>query len=251
MRNPTVSRQEALALTVYMLAQWQRDVPESYLAPDKIEQKYRALHPAPLSGEQVYQQFCAACHGTGRYSRWDKTFKRFIPAIRGPSFIASASPDYLASNIRQGRPGTQMPAWDKQAGGLLPEEIAAVIEYLRAGATPAGKMPPLTLAGDHGRGLTLFLRNCAGCHGMDGRGGIAPEIGNPVFQKAATDEFIVRTIRNGRQSTAMPAFQRGDAPAFTDQDVADVLAYVRTLGGPKRTNLARTAAPVSGGNHER
>jgi mono/diheme cytochrome c family protein len=141
-----------------------------------------------------------------------------------------------------------MPAWDKQAGGLLPEEITAVIEYLRAEAPVAEKMPPLTLAGDSSRGLTLFLRNCAGCHGMDGRGGIAPEIGNPVFQKAATDEFIVRTIRSGRQGTAMPAFQRPDAPAFTDQDLADVLAYVRTFGQKKRERaLAQNVTPVSGG----
>jgi len=231
-----------------MLSQWKRDVPESYLAPDKIEQKYRALHPAPLSGEQVYRQYCTACHGNGTYSRWDKTFKRFIPAIRGVSLISSASPEYLASNIQRGRPGTQMPAWDKQAGGLQPEEITAVIEYLRGEAPAVEKMPPLALAGNSTRGLTLFLRNCAGCHGMEGRGGIAPEIGNPVFQKAATDEFIVRTIRAGRQGTAMPAFERPDAPAFSDQDVADVLAYVRSLGEHKRAQtIAKNAIPVSGG----
>ncbi|HVP42500.1 MAG TPA: c-type cytochrome [Terriglobales bacterium] len=252
MRNPTVTRQEALALTVYMLSQWKRDIPESYLAPDKIEQKYRALHPAPLSGEQVYRQYCFACHGSGTYSRWDKTFKRFIPAVRGISLVAAASPEYLAGNIRQGRPGTQMPAWDKHAGGLLPEEITAVTEYLRAGAPVPEKMPPLTLSGDAKRGVTLFLGNCAGCHGMNGRGGVAPEIGNPVFQKAASDELIVRTIRHGRQGTAMPAFQRPDAPAFSDQDVADVLAYVRTLGEHKRDKaVAQNAIPASGGNHER
>jgi len=123
-----------------------------------------------------------------------------------------------------------------------------VTEYLRAGAPAVQSMSPLTLAGDSTRGLTLFLRNCAGCHGVDGRGGIAPEIGNPVFQKAANDEFIVRTIRNGRQGTAMPAFERPDAPAFTDQNVADVLTYVRTLGEHKREKaLAQNAIPKSGG----
>ena len=56
---------------------------------------------------------------------------------------------------------------------------------------------------------------------MNGRGGMAPEVGNPVAQQAATDEFVVRTIRNGRIGTAMPAFQRPEAPAFSDQDIAD------------------------------
>ena len=139
------------------------------------------------------------------------------------------------------------PAWDQHAGGLLPEEITAVIEYLRADAPAADTLPALTLAGDSARGLSMFLRNCAGCHGMDGRGGIAPEIGNPVFQKAATDEFIVRTVRSGRQGTAMPAFQRPDAPALSDQDIADVLACVRTFGQHKREKtLAQNAIPAPG-----
>jgi len=237
MRNPTVTRQEAQALTVYMLAQWKRDVPESYLAPDKIEQKYRALHPASLTGEQVYLQYCGACHGNGTYGGWDKKFKRFIPAIRGASLISTATHEYLQAQIEQGRPGTQMPAWSAHAGGLLPEEIAAVIEYLRSGAPAAPALTKLALRGDATNGLSVFLRNCAGCHGMDGRGGMAPEIGNPVFQQAATDEFILHTIRSGRTGTAMPAFQRSDAPVFSDQDLEDVLAYLRTLG-QRRTQKA-------------
>jgi len=233
MRNPTVTRQEAVALTVFVLSQWKRDVPESYLAPDKIEQKFRALHPTPLTGEQVYQQFCTSCHGTGTYTRWDKKFARFIPAIRGVSLTSAASREYLQTNIEQGRPSTQMPAWGPHAGGLLPEEIAGVVEYLRSGATSVPGVSPLTVRGNSGNGLSVFLRNCAGCHGMNGRGGIAPEIGNPVFQRAATDEFIVRTIRSGRTGTAMPAFQRPEAPALTDQDIADVVAFLRTLGDQK------------------
>jgi cbb3-type cytochrome c oxidase subunit III len=247
MRNPTVTQSEALALTVYMLSQWQKDVPESYLAPDKIEQKYRALHPTPLSGQQVYQQYCAACHGTGTYSRWDKKFKRFVPAIRGAALISTASRDYIKANIEQGRPGTQMPAWEPHAGGLLPEEISAVIDFLRSGVPKPSPTPALTLAGNARRGLDLFLRNCAGCHGMNGRGGIAPEIGNPVFQRAATDEFIVHTIRQGRFGTAMPAFQRTDAPAFSDQDLADVLAFLRTWREPVRPKMAQTTTPAPSG----
>jgi cbb3-type cytochrome c oxidase subunit III len=250
MRNPTVTQTEALALTAFMLSQWKRDVPESYLAPDKIEQKYRALHPIPLTGEHVYQQYCTACHGNGTFSRWDKKFKRFVPGIRGVSLATTASSEYLQANIEQGRPGTQMPAWGPHAGGLMPEEITAVIGYLRNGATAAiaqsAPLPP----GDAQHGLFLFLRNCYGCHGMNGRGGIAPEIGNPVFQQAATDAFIVRTIQNGRVGTAMPAFQRKEAPAFSDQDVADVLAYLRTLRatGTQKTMAQNvtTSAPSGG-----
>jgi len=241
MRNPTVTQHQAQALTAFMLSQWKRDVPESYLAPDKIEQKYRALHSVPLTGEQVYQQYCAACHGNGTYTRWDKKFGRFVPAIRGVSLMATATQDYLRMNIENGRPGTQMPAWGAHAGGLMPEEIAAVIDYLRKGATFTLAAPPLALHGDDARGLRLYLRNCEGCHGMGGRGGIAPEIGNPVFQTAASDDLILRTIRFGRVGTPMPAFQRADGAVFSDQDLADVLAYLRSL----RERTARTAVATS------
>ncbi len=229
MRNPTVTQHEALSLTAFMLSQWKRDVPESYLAPDKIEQKYRALHPIPLTGEQVYQQYCAACHGKGTYTRWDKNFRRFVPAIRGASLAAIATQHYLRTNIERGRPGTQMPAWGPHAGGLVPEEVAAVVAYLRTGTQPVPPSHALSLRGDGTRGLSVYFMNCQGCHGMSGRGGIAPEIGNPVFQEAASDDFMLRTIRFGREGTPMPAFQRPDGAVLSDQDLADVLAYLRSL----------------------
>ncbi len=244
MKNPTVTNQEALALTVYMLSLRKRDVPESYLAPDKIEQKARAIHPQPLTGQQVYRQNCFACHGEGTYGRWDKIFKRFIPAIRGPSLQATADRAYLETNIAKGRPGTQMPAWEMQAGGLQPDEISALSAFLLA---PVAGQPTVDRAklnlvtahlvrGDPQRGEKLFLRNCAGCHGIAGHGGVAPELDNPTFQQAATDDFIVATIRNGRRNTAMPSFQPGarkDAGAsvagLTDAELSDVLSFVRSL----------------------
>jgi len=245
MRNPTVTQREAQALTALMLSQWKRDVPESYLAPDKIEQKFRSLHPAPLTGEQVYQQYCAACHGSGTYTRWDKKFGRFVPAIRGVSLAATATQNYLRSNIENGRPGTQMPGWGPHAGGLMPEEISAVIEYLRNGASASPQSPTLALHGDEAHGLNLYLRNCEGCHGMRGRGGIAPEIGNPVFQAAASDDLILRTIRFGRVGTPMPAFQRAEGAVFSDQDLADILAYLRSLQEPaKQRAMATSATPI-------
>jgi cytochrome c oxidase cbb3-type subunit 3 len=251
MRNPTVTQHEAQALTAFMLSQWKRDVPESYLAPDKIEQKYLALHPTPLTGEQVYQQYCGACHGNGTYTRWDQQFGRFVPAIRGISLATTATQDYLRANLENGRPGTQMPAWGPRAGGLMPEEIAAVIDYLRNGSKPAPSPTILTMHGDDKRGLTLYLRNCEGCHGMSGRGGIAPEIGNPTFQTAASDDLILRTIRYGRVGTPMPAFQRADGAVFSDQDLADILAYVRSLRQPSgQRTVAKNAAPIASGGEK-
>ena len=262
MKNPTVTNQESLALTVYMLSLRQRDVPESYLAPDKIEQKARALHPEPQTGEQVYRQNCFACHGDGMYGRWDKTFKRFIPAIRGPSLQATADRRYLETNVAKGRPGTQMPAWEKQAGGLLPAEITALANFLLTPTAGQAEHVPVSVSspvarGDAQRGEKLFLRNCAGCHGMAGHGGVAPELDNSTFQQAATDSFIVTTIRNGRRGTAMPSFQPGvahlnanGALGFSDDDLGDLLAFVRSLGQrgtkPQLTQALTLRKPTGG-----
>jgi mono/diheme cytochrome c family protein len=252
MKNPALSGPQVLALTVFMLAQRQRDVPESYLSPDKFEEKVRRMHPQPLSGEQVYHQFCMACHGEGTYGRWDKTFRRFVPAIRGVSLQATADRAYLETQIKLGRPGTQMPAWGRQAGGLLPEEISAVVDYIqppsaRSSATVlrASAVPP---RGDATRGGALFTSYCSGCHGPAGHAGVAPEISNSVFQQAASDEFIITTIRNGRRGTAMPSFQPhvDGAQAFRDTDLGDLLAFVRELGRPQGGTLA-TQAGGSGG----
>jgi mono/diheme cytochrome c family protein len=245
MKNPTVTENEGLALTVYMLSLWQRDLPQSFLAPDKVEQKAHALHPQPLGGEEVYGRYCFACHGEGSYGRWDKTFKRFIPAIRGVSLLAAATPQYLEANIAKGRPGTQMPAWEAQAGGLQAVEITAVTDYLRAGTQsqrPLSIAPPV-MRGDAARGGALFQRNCSGCHGPGGRGGMAPEIGNPAFNHSASDEFIAATIRNGRKGTAMPSFQRPGTTGLGDNEIGDLLAYIRSLSAiPASTSAEKPDA---------
>ena len=253
MKNPALSGPQVLALTVYMLAQRQRDVPESYLAPDKLEEKVRRLHPQPLAGEQVYHQYCLACHGEGTSGRWDKTFQRFIPAIRGASLQATADRAYLETQILQGRPGTQMPAWAKQAGGLLPEEINAVLDYIQPAASRGAAAAIHALApppqGDSIRGAALFTSYCSGCHGPAGHAGVAPEISNSVFQKAASDEFIVTTIRNGRRGTAMPSFQPHieGARALNDASVGDLLAFIRELRRPQ----AGTQAAQAGGSGQK
>jgi cytochrome c oxidase cbb3-type subunit 3 len=138
-----------------------------------------------------------------------------------------------------------MPAWGKQAGGLLPAEIDTLLDYIQppeakratTAALHAAIVPP---RGDTKRGSALFTSYCSGCHGLAGHGGIAPEIANPVFQRAASDEFIVTTIRNGRRGTVMPSFQPQIAGArmLSDADLGDLLAFIRTLGGAHEGSLS-------------
>ncbi len=189
MPSQGITEPDIRALTIHMLSLRERSLPQAYMAPDKIEQEYARLHPPPPDGEQLYQSYCAACHDTGGYSRWDKIFKQFVPGIRNAAFLRAAGSEYLAENIRGGRPGTKMPGWGPKAGGFTNAEVNAVADYLRGDIQPMD-LPSAPPRGSAERGKGIYNLQCAGCHGVDGEGLIAPQLANPVFQRTASDAFI-------------------------------------------------------------
>lgn len=77
-------------------------------------------------------------------------------------------------------------------------------------------------------GESLFTSSCAGCHGLDGRGGEhAPDIAtNPRVQQLS-DDALLRTIRDGIPAAGMPAFRS----TFTEQQLTAVFTYLRSLQG--------------------
>ena len=58
------------------------------------------------------------------------------------------------------------------------------------------------------KGRDLYNQNCVFCHQADaiGKVGFAPSLTNPEFLAAASDKFILGTIRDGRPGTGMPPF---------------------------------------------
>jgi mono/diheme cytochrome c family protein len=84
-----------------------------------------------------------------------------------------------------------------------------------------------------GRGARIFVRTCAGCHGADGRGALRAglvkpprDLTNPGFQVQMTNEQLRHSIRIGKGQ--MPAF----GGLMSDDEIADVIAFVRTLVPP-------------------
>jgi mono/diheme cytochrome c family protein len=235
MPPPRLSRDESRALTVYMLSLQNRDLPRTYLSPEKHLELYKLAHPDPQSGEQLFSRYCSRCHDTGTYGRYDPFFNKFLPAVRGASLIATASRDYLVKNIRNGRPGTLMPAWGRDSGGLSEDEIGRLVDYLLIDAPPAGDSLARTwdgsfvVQGNPLRGTTIFAKHCSGCHGPGGQGDLAPTLANPVFQQAASDGFLYVTIAMGRKNTAMPGFLGMKTAGFASSDIEDLVAYLRSL----------------------
>ena len=81
-------------------------------------------------------------------------------------------------------------------------------------------------------GADLYSRNCAMCHGMDGRGFPSfktPDFTDPEAQAALSDREIIEAIKNGKKGTAMPAFK----DKLKDEDVHALLVYLRSLGRKK------------------
>lgn len=78
----------------------------------------------------------------------------------------------------------------------------------------------------------LYSENCAGCHGHDGKGGLAIALGDPVFLAIADDASIRATAARGVAGTAMPAFAESSGGSLTDAQIDAIVAGIRTWAKP-------------------
>ncbi|MCZ7668550.1 MAG: cytochrome c [Chloroflexi bacterium] len=100
----------------------------------------------------------------------------------------------------------------------------------------------------------LFVGTCLACHGEGGKGieGLGKDMTTSEFIKGLSDAELLEFIKVGRSSTDpanttgvdMPL--RGGNPALTDDDIADIIAYMRTLEkiAPYRRLTAVIKRPV-------
>jgi len=65
----------------------------------------------------------------------------------------------------------------------------------------------------------LYGQNCAGCHGVAGKGGAAIALANPVFLAIANDSVIRRIASNGVPGTPMPAFAQSAGGMLTEKQI--------------------------------
>ena len=76
----------------------------------------------------------------------------------------------------------------------------------------------------------LFQRNCAFCHGSDGKGKAAlgtPDFTDPAFDRTLSPQDIVNAIRNGKAGGRMPAW----SGKLTDAQIDNISTYIRSFSG--------------------
>ncbi len=93
------------------------------------------------------------------------------------------------------------------------------------------------IAGGAADGQAIFSEACARCHGRAGvpteadvvRLGVK-DLSQPELQDRMSDADIYDRIRHGSENQRMPSF----AGALTDEQIAAVIAHVRTLRQPPK-----------------
>lgn len=126
-----------------------------------------------------------------------------------------------------GKPDTEQPSVQQETTTAQAQEEIAASEEERG-----QKHQP-----DSENGKNLFLGTCAPCHGEGGKGdgpaaaGLDPkprDFTDKSIMSKLSDEHIAKTIRQGGaavgKSPVMPAH-----PQFSDEEIADLVAYVRSL----------------------
>ena len=182
-------------------------------------------HSAISDGAALYTKFCTQCHGADA-----KGYKSdHAPSLVNPTFLESATDLFLTRSIEVGRPGTAMAGYGKSIGGPLDVvSVQKIVAWLRAqGKSAAGTLTPVAPGpGDATRGGPLYTTNCLKCHGDQQTRGDAIHLANAQFLDLASDTFLFHAIVNGRPGTPMVAWKT----VLSDQDIADVIAYVHTFG---------------------
>jgi cytochrome c oxidase cbb3-type subunit 3 len=185
---------------------------------------------AGASGEALYQEHCANCHGPSGEGGIG------LP-LHLEDFLRIADRDYLIASMKHGRPGRVMPSFQHILSRAERRRIADYIEGWQDG--PERDLPTVG-EGSPQRGAELFQQQCADCHGPRGQGGeqprkapkevgagsevVAPALNNSGFLASASDPFIKATILHGRGGTRMAAHEA----ELSDAQVDHLVAYIRS-----------------------
>ena len=104
-------------------------------------------------------------------------------------------------------------------------------------ASSGGETTSGGITGDATAGEEVFAGTCASCHGPDARGleGLGKDLHNNAFTSGMSDADLVAFLEVGRPAgdpaneTGVDMPPKGGNPSLSEQDLYDVVAFLRTL----------------------
>jgi len=115
--------------------------------------------------------------------------------------------------------------------------VALALSACGGGAATTGGNTVASAKGDATKGKTAFTATCSACHGPDAKGlpGLGKDMTTSTFIKGLTDDQFLDFLKKGRpasdpaNTTKVDMPVKGGNPALTDQDLYNVISYIRTL----------------------
>lgn len=162
-------------------------------------------------GTRLFANNCAVCHGSDGGGNWG------YPNLTDDDWLWGGSPERIKQTLVDGRQAA-MPAWSNNLGK---EGIAQVTEYV---LSLNDREHDEAMAE---QGQPKFARNCAACHGAEGKGNInlgAPNLTNDIWLYGGAPSDIRQTLRQGRNGV-MPAQE----DLLRDSHIHILAAYVYSL----------------------
>jgi len=172
-------------------------------------------------GRAVFQTFCAQCHGSGANG------SAGYPSLIDDDWLWGGTIEDIHQSISYGirdennldTRTSEMPAFGEF---LNEEEIGGLVQYV-------GSLSGINGAVATEEGETLYLDNCAACHGDNGAGDIfvgAPNLTDAIWLYGSDEETLAETITFAR-SGVMPAW----ANRLSESQIRQAAVYVHSRGG--------------------
>ncbi|NUM35996.1 MAG: c-type cytochrome [Candidatus Brocadiae bacterium] len=199
-----------------------------YLHSDKAAPSWKEVSQGEGdldSGERMYRNECSACHG----AQGEGTLS--VPALSNQVFLKTATPEFLYTMLAMGREDTAMGSYRHYNAQEMASLIRYILSWRNGEALP---LPSLPESRSIVSGQIAYTESCASCHGSKGEGGIASNLVNPAFLKAASDGFMAAAVKHGRCASS----EKKNMLRVTDQDLANIIEYLR-----KRASLGDQIPP--------
>jgi DMSO reductase family type II enzyme heme b subunit len=227
--------------------------------------------PSVKRGKVLFQENCIQCHGVngdgkGISAAYSSPPPRNLTKgqykLRRTPIGKIPTDEDMFQTLTYGMPGTTMPGWkvlsapDRHSLILYLKTFARKFEKFadRGKKHKIVKIPetPVFSLKSLNEGRQLFLENCSGCHGFEGRsdgeasdrivsilsGDLWPRnlTKSWTFRRGAKRKDLFLTLRTGFYGSAMPRFSKR---ILSDDQIWSIVNYVQTLSPPKKPSIDR------------